>query len=145
MRRTMTLGPAMNAARHISCPSVSSKGPRSVSTNKEAGVVALDQIEQWRAQLKDEPASFARDLAHVLLLEMERLHAAELACERRFAGQQAAAIRARLATTECTTCGDVALRRMEEEIRIVRPRSDQQPDGTRTTIVTPVPARPRYS
>jgi hypothetical protein len=108
-------------------------------------VIALDQIDQWRAQLKDEPSSFARDLAHVLLLELERLHAAELACERRFAAQQAAAIRARLATTECTTCSDVALRRMEEEIRIVRPRTDQQSDGVRATIATPVPSRPRYS
>jgi ribosomal protein L37AE/L43A len=68
-----------------------------------------------------------------------------LACERRFAAQQAAVIRERLeAKTECPTCSDVALRRMEAEIRIVRPRSDQQSDGARTTIVTPVPARPRY-
>jgi len=98
---------------------------------KGGPVIALDQIDQWRAQLKDEPSSFARDLAHVLLVEIGRLHAAELACERRFSAQQGAAIRARLATTECSTCSDVALRRMEEEIRIVRPRSDQQPAGAR--------------
>ena len=65
-------------------------------------MVALDQVEQWRAQLKDEPCSFARDLANVLLLEIERLHAAELACEKRFATQQAAALRTQLAMrTEC--------------------------------------------
>ncbi len=109
-------------------------------------MIALDQIDQWRAQLKDEPASFARDLAHVLLLEIERLHAAELACERRFATQQAEAIRARLAAaTVCSTCGDAALRQTEEEMRISRPRPDQQPGGARTTLVTPAPGRPRYS
>lgn len=111
-------------------------------TGKEAGVIALDQVEQWRAQLKDEPSSFARDLAHVLLLEIERLYAAELACERRYAANQAATIRAQLAaTTECTTCSDAALRRAEEGMRIVRPQSL---DRARTTIATPVPARPRY-
>jgi hypothetical protein len=119
--------------------------PRSANWKKEAGVVALDQIEQWRAQLKEEPPSFARDLAHVLLLEIERLHAAELACERKFAEKVAAGMRAQLATTtECPTCSDAALRRAEETMRAFRPRSGQQTDGSRGTIATPTPALPRY-
>ena len=109
-------------------------------------MVALEQVEQWRAQLKDEPSSFARDLAHVLLLEVERLHVAELVCERRFAATQAALIGAQLATaTACSACSDVALRRAEERKRFLRPRSGQQADGARATTVTPLPGRPRYT
>jgi hypothetical protein len=107
-------------------------------------VVALEQIEQWRAQLKDEPSSFARDLAHVLMLEFERLHAAELACERRFAATQAALIRAQLAkTTECSACSDVALRRVEERMRFsgTRPTRSQ----VAALVASSTAIRPRYS
>jgi hypothetical protein len=106
-------------------------------------VVALEQIEEWRAQLKDDPSSFAKDLAHVLLLELERLHAAELACERRFAASHAALIRAHLAIkTECSACGDVALRGAEERLRSFRPGAARAPGGVaRITAIT----RPRYS
>jgi len=36
-------------------------------------VVGLQQLAQWRTQISEEPSSFARDLAMVLLIELERL------------------------------------------------------------------------
>jgi hypothetical protein len=40
---------------------------------ERAGVVGRDPIDAWRAQVGGEPPTFARDLAHVLLHELERL------------------------------------------------------------------------
>lgn len=82
-------------------------------------MVDLEQIDQWRRQLRHEPAGFARDLSHVLLTELERLRAGVLAGERRFASSQAGVLRAQLATsTECPACGDAALRHAEERMRL---------------------------
>ena len=80
-------------------------------------MVGLEQLDRWRAQLNDEAPSYARDLAHALLREIERLHASELVCERRFASTQATLIRDQLAAqTECSACNDIALRRMGERM-----------------------------
>jgi hypothetical protein len=105
-------------------------------------VVGLEQLGQWRAQLKEEPSSFARDLAHVLLLELERLQAAELACDRRYAATQAALIRAQLATgTECQACSDSALRHAGERLKLFG--TLRAP--TTTLVGTAGRGRPRFS
>ncbi len=85
---------------------------------REARVVGSEQIDQWKSQLQGEPPSFALDLAHVLLVELERVHAAELACDRLFAATKAAFFHARPATTptECHACGDASLRRAEQRL-----------------------------
>lgn len=95
-------------------------------------MVDLEQLDQWRRQLRQEPAGFARDLSHVLLLELERLRAGVLAGERRFASSQAGLLRAQLAaSTECRACGDAALRHAEERMRLF---------GTVRSSVAPVVA-----
>jgi hypothetical protein len=109
---------------------------------KKGGVVGLEQLDQWRAQLKEEPSTFARDLAQVLLLELQRLQAAELACDRRYAATQAGFIRAQLATgTECQACSDSALRHAEERLALVG--TFRAP--TTTVVVTAGRGRPRFS
>ena len=78
-----------------------------------------DQLHQWQIQLADEPLSFARDLATVVLLELERKQRAAAEGQRRFAVMQAALIRAQLAThpPQCTACGDAALVQVAERLR----------------------------
>jgi hypothetical protein len=75
-------------------------------------VVGHEHVVQWRAQLRVEPSSFARDLANVLLFELEQLQAAVAAGRQGFATTQAAIIRAKLATSvpTCSVCSDAALR-----------------------------------
>jgi len=83
-------------------------------------VVRLDQILQWRTQLANEPSSFARDLASVVLVELERAHLEADDSYFRFSAMQAGIIRAQLrgAPPACPTCRDEALRRAEERMRL---------------------------
>ena len=74
-------------------------------------MVALQQLAQWRTQICGEPSSFTRDLAMVLLIELERLQREATDCHQRFAAMHAALIRVQLATTppHCRACGDAAV------------------------------------
>ena len=82
-------------------------------------MVGLQQLAQWRTQIFDEPSSFARDLAMVLLIELERLQREATDCHQRFAAMQAANIRAQLATRppQCPACGDAAALQVAERLR----------------------------
>ena len=67
----------------------------------------------------DEPSSFARDLAMVLLIELERLQREATDCHKRFAAMHAANIRAQLATSppQCPACIDAAVVQVAERLR----------------------------
>jgi len=82
-------------------------------------VVELQQLAQWRTQISDEPSSFARDLAMVLLIELERLQREATDCHQRFAAMQSATIRAQLATRppQCPACGDAAALQVAERLK----------------------------
>ena len=86
---------------------------------REGSVPIADQLHQWQIQLADEPLSFARDLATVVLLELERKQRDAAEGHRRFAVMQAALIRAQLATRPplCRACGDAALVQVAERLR----------------------------
>lgn len=83
-------------------------------------MVDREQIEAWRAKLERDPPSFARDLAHGLLLEFERLGTAEATSRQSFATWQAAIIEAQLATSEptCIICRDAALQEAAEHLKM---------------------------
>jgi len=82
-------------------------------------VVERQQLAQWRTQISDEPSSFSRDLAMVLLIELERLQREATDCHQRFAAMQSATIRAQLATRppQCSACGDAAALRVAEQLK----------------------------
>lgn len=90
-----------------------------VRGKKEGGMVVTDQLHQWQSQLADEPSSFARDLATVVLLELERLQRDAAEGHRRFALMQAALIRPQLAIhpPQCPACGDGAALQVAERLR----------------------------
>ena len=83
-------------------------------------MVALQQLAQWRTQISGEPSSFSRDLAMVLLIELERLQREATDCHQRFAAMQAAVIRAQLATTppHCRACGDAAVLQVAQRLSV---------------------------
>jgi hypothetical protein len=83
-------------------------------------VVALQQLAQWRTQISGEPSSFTRDLAIILLIELERLQREATDCHQRFAAMQAAVIRAQLATTppHCRACGDAAVLHVAQRLSV---------------------------
>ena len=82
-------------------------------------MVRPEQIAQWRIQLADEPSSFARDMASIMLTELERAQLEAAEYYLRFAGNQAGIIRAQLSGAPmCATCGDEALRRTENRLRL---------------------------
>jgi hypothetical protein len=83
---------------------------------ERGGMVTVEQLHKWRMQLADDPSSFSRDLAAMLLKEFERM--------QRDAGEgyrraQANLIRAQLATRppKCTACGDAAALQVAEQLR----------------------------
>ena len=86
---------------------------------EQTGVVDREQIDAWRAKLERDPPSFARDLAHGLLLEFERLGAADATNRQVSATWQAAIIEAQLATSvpTCIICRDAALQQVAENLR----------------------------
>ena len=87
-------------------------------------MVDREQIDAWRAKLERDPPSFARDLAHGLLLEFERLGTAEATSRRAFATWQAAIIEAQLTTSEptCIICRDAALQEAADHLKMAGSR-----------------------
>ena len=79
-------------------------------------MVELQQLAQWRTQISDEPLSFSRDLAMVLLIELERLQREATDCYQRLA----ATIRTQLATTppQCPVCGDSAVLAVAQRLSV---------------------------
>jgi putative heme degradation protein len=83
-------------------------------------VARPEQIMQWRTQLANEPSSFARDLASLVLVELERAQLEAAKAYQRFSAMQAGIIRAQLSVVQpvCAACRDEALRRTEERMRL---------------------------
>jgi hypothetical protein len=106
---------------------------------RRLAVVRPDQIARWRNELAEEPSSFARDVASILLTELERgqLEAAE--CYQRFSSMQAGIIRAQLSVAPplCPACRDEALRRTAERMRLPGTMLPEATPGIPFPKVTP--------
>jgi hypothetical protein len=101
-------------------------------------MVRPEQIAQWRIQLADEPSSFARDVASVMLTELERAQLEAAESYLRFAGMQAGIIRAQLSgAPACAACGDEALRRTEQRMRLSGSMMPEATPGFPIPRVTP--------
>jgi len=101
-------------------------------------MVRPEQIAQWRSQLADEPSSFSRDMASIMLTELERAQLEIAESYLRFAGMQAGIIRAQLSgPPTCATCSDEALRRTEKRMRLSGSMMPEATPGFPIPGVTP--------